>query len=186
MVTEVDTDLAAAELDSLKARAELLGISFHPNISAEKLSERITEFQKKKEEEKANISDAGKKKSPITKTANIRKEAEKLVRINVTCMNPAKKEWEGEIFTVGNSVVGTHKKYVPFNTEDGWHVPNIIYQMLKNRKCQIFHSVKGANGIDVRESKMIKEFAIDVLDPLTPKEIEELGRRQAMRQGKSD
>ena len=107
-------------------------------------------------------------------------EATKLVRIRVTCMNPAKKEWEGEIITVGNAGVGTYKKYIPFNADEGWHVPNIIYQALQERQCQVFVSSKTKNGVTIRQGKLIKEFAIEVLPPLTEEELKDLAQRQAM------
>ena len=109
-----------------------------------------------------------------------RKEASELVRIRVTCMNPAKKEWDGEILSAGNSAVGTFKKYVPFNNEDGWHVPRIIYNQLLERKCQIFVTDKDGRGNKVRKGKMIREFAIEVLPQLTAAELRDLAQRQAM------
>jgi len=118
--------------------------------------------------------------SKAAKLARLRKEASRLIRIRISCMNPNKKEWEGEVFTVSNSAVGTHKKFVPFNNEDGWHVPNIIYKHLLERECQIFQTVKGPRGNKIRKGKLIKEFAIEVLTPLTPVEIQELATQQAM------
>ncbi|TXH17424.1 MAG: hypothetical protein E6R03_03985 [Hyphomicrobiaceae bacterium] len=118
-----------------------------------------------------------------TKRSRLRKEAMKLVRIRVTCMNPAKKEWEGETFTAGNSVTGTVTKYVPFNIDDGWHVPNIIYKMMRRRECQTFVNVRGPDGKSVKRGKMIREFAIEVLDPLSPQELHDLAQRQAMSKG---
>ena len=98
-------------------------------------------------------------------------------------MNPAKKEWEGEIFTVSNNAVGTVKRYVPFNTEDGWHVEHILLEQLRERQCQIFVTEKDSRGNKVRKGKLIREFAIEVLDPLTKEELAELAQRQAMARG---
>ena len=95
-------------------------------------------------------------------------------------MNPNKKEWEGEIITAGNAGVGTFKKYIPFNADEGWHVPNIIYQVLKGRECQVFSTVTGPRGNKFRKGKLIKEFAIEVLPPLTEDELKDLAQRQAM------
>lgn len=124
--------------------------------------------------------------TPAQRRRRIRNNANELVRINVTCMNPAKKEWAGEIFTVGNNAVGTIKKFVPFNTEDGWHVPRMILQVMQARQCQIFYTEKQKNGIKVRKGKLIKEFGIEILPPLTEEELEELARRQAMASGSSE
>ena len=109
-----------------------------------------------------------------------KREASELVRIRLTCMNPNKREWEGEIFSAGNSLVGTFTKYVPFNVDDGWHVPQIILEMIRARQCQIFYTEKSRNGVNVRKGKLIKEFNVEVLPPLTPAELHDLAQRQAM------
>lgn len=116
------------------------------------------------------------------KRVRLKRHANELIRINVTCMNPAKKEWEGEIIAGGNALVGTLTKYVPFNTDEGWHVPRILYNVLRDRMCQVFVSKKvkiGGTEQTKREGKLIKEFSIDVLEPLTKEELEELAARQA-------
>ena len=167
------------ELSTLKARADLLGISYHPSIGVEKLREKlaaaITDEAKNEDTEASKPTE-----SETQKRLRLLQEATKLVRIRVTCMNPAKKEWEGEIITVGNSAVGTLKKYIPFNADEGWHVPNIIYQALQERQCQVFVSSKTKNGVTIRQGKLIKEFAIEVLPPLTEEELKDLAQRQAM------
>lgn len=111
--------------------------------------------------------------------AAARDEALKLVRINVTCMNPLKKEWPGEIITVGNNLIGTVSKFVPFDTVDGWHVPNIIYLFMKDRQFQQFAAKKVPKGQpSSRVTKLVREFAIEVLDPLTDAELAALKQRQ--------
>ena len=174
-MSEVDTDLPDVdELTALKERAELMGVKFHPSISLEKLREKVN----------AAISDVQKEPEAEALKKNARLEAQRkaseLVRIRVTCMNPAKKEWEGEIFTVGNSTVGTFKKYVPFNADEGWHVPRIIYEQLKERECQVFVTKRDERGNTTRTGKLIKEFAIEVLPNLTEEELKDLAQRQAM------
>ena len=178
------------ELTSLKARADQMGLSYHPSIGLEKLRDKINaavtaEGPVAEEEEEAPVVAAKVAAKESQNELRIRKkrEANELVRIRVTCMNPMKKEYEGEIFTVSNSVVGTLKKYVPFNADDGWHVPRLIYNQLVQRQCQVFTTVKDSRGNKVRKGKLIKEFAVEVLPPLTPAEIKELAQRQAMARG---
>jgi hypothetical protein len=168
-----DSDLVQQdELESLKERATMLGIKFHPSIKVEALREKVAAAmtQETKPAEVPTVSAA----------ESARKEAAKLIRIRLSCMNPAKKEWEGEIISVGNSVVGTYKKYIPFNADEGWHVPKIIYDALVERQCQVFVTVKDSRGNNMRKGKLIKEFNIEVLPHLTAEEIQELARRQAM------
>ena len=182
--TQEDEVVVQDELDALKARANLLGVKFHPSISLEKLREKVnaavTSDGAATSEEEAKAPAEPKQETIGEKRKRLKTEALKLVRIRLTCLNPAKKEWEGEIITVGNSLIGSVKKFVPFNADDGWHVPHVIYQQLKERQCQIFQTATDARGNKVRKGKLIKEFAIEVLPPLTKEELDELARRQAM------
>ena len=181
----------AQALESLKLRADRMGLKYHPSISFEKLSEKIAaalaeETKGDKDVDNGNVSapqvaevSAPKEETLNEKRSRLKKEAFALSRIRVTCMNPAKKEWEGELFTAGNSLVGSVTKFVPFNNDEGWHVPKIILNQIQNRQCQIFTTVRDSQGRSSRKGKMIKEFAVEILDPLTPEELAELARRQA-------
>lgn len=176
-----DAPLVQDELQVLKDRANLLGVKFHPSISLEKLREKVTAATSGA----PAPADAADTEAPVEETMGqkrnrMKREALALVRVRLTCMNPAKAEWEGEILTAGNSLIGSVKKYVPFNADEGWHIPNILLQQLRERQCQIFHTVPDARGNKVRKGKLIKEFAIEVLPPLTPEELSDLARRQAM------
>lgn len=175
-MSDVETDVTD-ELAMLKARADLLGVQYHPSIGVEKLREKVSAAMEDSEE----VKKPDPKGDPESdRRAKLQAEASKLVRIRVTCMNPAKREWEGEIFTVGNSVVGTFKKFVPFNADEGWHVPQIMLDMIKSRECQIFTSEKDGRGNTIRKSKLIKEFAVEELPALTEDELKDLAQRQAM------
>lgn len=179
-MSEETTEIVQDELSTLKARADLLGVSYHPSIGVEKLREKLAAAMEDTEPKNEGTGIGAPVESEAQKRLRLMQEATKLVRIRVTCMNPAKKEWEGEIITVGNAGVGTYKKYIPFNADEGWHVPNIIYQALQERQCQVFVSTKTKNGVTIRQGKLIKEFAIEVLPPLTEEELKDLAQRQAM------
>lgn len=173
------------ELTLLKQRAQTLGIKFHPSIGLESLRNKVSAALTGEDAEEAAepVPEAPAAESRIQMRNRLRKEASALVRVRITCMNPNKKEWKGEIFTVSNSVVGTFRKYVQFNTEEGWHVPQIILNMLKARQFQTFYTIKNERGVAVRKGKLVPEFAVEVLPPLTEKELLELSRRQAMAGG---
>lgn len=197
------------ELTALKKRATLLGIQFHPAIGLDKLRDKVQIKLREGTDEEiiakrtpaAEVAEeeivvdatpeellAGYLASQAQLTpAQLRnqsiKDANKLIRIRVTCMNPNKRDWAGEVITVANSVVGTFKKFIPFGASEGWHVPHIIYQALKERKCQVFVNGKDASGNPSKRSMLIAEFGIEVLPPLTVEEIQELGQRQLMAAG---
>ena len=168
------------ELTALKARADLLGVKFHPSISLEKLRDKVNATVTVEAPEPEVIVVEATEETVSQRRLRKRKEANELLRIRVTCMNPAKKEWEGELFTAGNSLVGSFTKFVPFDTEDGWHVPRIIYEQIVQRQCQVFNTVRDVRGNSSRKGKLIREFAIEVMPQLTEKELTELARRQAM------
>ena len=180
------------ELDVLKERAKLLGISFHHRIGVEKLRVLI--------ENKLNAGNQGIDKSTANKILAIDKKKEplflthaqfiaeqgitrkrninRLVRVRITCMNPNKSAWEGEIISVGSAKLGTLKKYVPFNSEEGWHIPFMMYEAMKERKYTVFYNVKGPRGEKIRKGKEMPEFNIEVLPPLTTAELKSLAQRQ--------
>ncbi len=171
------------EIVSLKKRADLMGISYHPSIGVEKLREKLATAlnpSAAKEEETPVAAPVVAKETDGQRRLRKKQEASELIRIRVTCMNPAKKEWAGEIFTVSNATVGTFKKYIPFNADEGWHVPRIIYNQLVARQCQVFVNKKDGRGNTSRTGKLIKEFAIEVMPSLTPEELHDLAQRQAL------
>jgi hypothetical protein len=107
-------------------------------------------------------------------------EAQKLVRVIVRSNDPLKRESQGEIFTVGNrSINGGRpvKKYIPYNNEDGWHIPNMLLDHLKAAETQIFKKVT-RNGQDFMEPTNIKAFNIEILPPLTEDELSTLQVKQ--------
>jgi len=182
-----DAAIEAAELEALKNQAKQLGVQFHPNIKAEKLREKIKDAAAKPDDEsrpEVNDTPDPQAKKTVTKRDHLQ-AAGRLRRVRITCMNPAKSEWEGEIFTAGNSVVGNFRKYVPFEKE--WHVPQIILNMIEDRKYQTFYTIKDKRtGQRGRKGKIVKEFSIEILPDLDEKELKSLAQRQAMANGTAE
>jgi hypothetical protein len=177
-MSDIDNDLNAPdELTTLKARADMLGIKYHPSISVERLREKVNASAEEPVETPVVVE--GEETLEQRRTRK-KREANELLRINVTCMNPAKADWDGEIITAGNSLVGSFTKFVPFNTTDGYHVPRIIYNQLVERQCQIFITTRDSKGNQGKQGKLIKEFAIAILPNLTTEELHDLAQRQAM------
>ena len=188
-----ELELEKARLDELKHRADLLGISYHPNIGEKKLLERINAKLDEKTPETGVTADEIVTTNKVTKPhvdpekqklIQAKQKALQLVRCRITCMDPAKKEYEGEIFCAGNALIGTVKKYVPYETV--WHVPRIILNMIKARQYQTFYTEKLPNGLKAKRGKLVRAYAVEELPPLTPKELQELRQRQAMASGTAD
>lgn len=129
----------------------------------------------------SNLGSAGAKAKKKSLRAVLHERHMKLIRIRVTCMNPAKKELKGEFFTVANKHLGNVTKFVPFGeaTEGGYHVPEIIYKMMQRRKyVSITTSKDKATGYERQNKTLVREFAIEVLPPLTESELQSLATAQ--------
>jgi hypothetical protein len=114
---------------------------------------------------------------------NPAQESNRLIRCRVQCMNPNKREWPGEIISVGNAKIGTWKKYIPYNNTP-YHIPKIILDHMKESKCVSFVTARDAGGNETKKPTLIREYAIEELPPLTQQELKELAQQQAMRDGK--
>ena len=195
------------ELDLLKQRATLMGITFSNNIGEETLRQRIADKQAEldaaasgaentgeegdtvqQEQGEVNALEAGASpkeevttERPLTLREQIRLEQMRLVRVRITCLDPKKKDLPGEILTVANEYLGTVRKFIPFGevTDDGYHIPYCLYKMLDARKFLNIRTFKDRRTGTVRvESGYVKEFALEVLDPLTPAELAKLATAQ--------
>ena len=164
-------------------RADKLGIKYSNNIGLETLRERVNAKLEEASEEISEESEkAETKKSSGKETAiqKARKEALKLVRVNITSMENTKNNLSGEIFTVSNSVIGTVKRYIPFGVD--WHIEQIILNTLKEKEFQRFGSEKTPSGQTVRRAKSVPAYAIQILPLLTGAELEDLRKSQLARQ----
>ncbi|WP_244832398.1 hypothetical protein [Caballeronia sp. TF1N1] len=188
---EHDEQLTEAdELKLLKERATLMGIKFSNNISVDTLKQKIEEKMsgtapKEEPTEKANaltgatLVEDGK---PV-KTKSLRRwlyeEEMKLIRVRITCMDPKKADLHGELLCVSNEYLGNVKRFIPYGeaTENGFHIENCLYKTLRDREYIQVREMKGdkSNGMTPRiEKRWVREFAIEVLPPLTAQELHDL------------
>lgn len=181
---------APDERDLLKERARKLGIEFSNNIGTETLRERINEKltgnTNEPKDPEVNALDlgedkevTGKKERPLTIREKVIKENMKLIRVRIANLDPKKREIPGEVITVANEYLGNVRKYIPFGdaTDGGYHIPYCIYKMLKRRKFLDIRVTK-KNGREHITSRWVSEFALEVLDPLTEKELKQLAAAQ--------
>jgi hypothetical protein len=193
---EIDT---VAELKALKKEADELGISYNPNIGLAKLQARISEHKGEEvddfsEEQEAfikkaklaaermmggNIGKIMRSKMPKSKAKYLMmKDANKLVRVSVTCLDPAKKDVPGQWMGIRNSMIPVTKKYIPY---DGrvTHLPKIIINHLKEKECQVFKVVTDPVTNDKsRKPFTQKMFSVSELPPLNDKQLTELAEAQ--------
>lgn len=185
-----------SERDVLKTRATAMGIVFSNNIGLETLKKKISDkmdgvAETPETPDPDAAAPAVTPANPLTGTPanapvkslrkHLMEQALKLVRIRISCMDPKKNDLPGEFFTVANEYIGTVRKYVPFGevTDNGYHVPQCIYDFLKSREFLAIqtktHPV--TKQIETR-TRYMKEFAIEVLPPLTQEELDKLAADQ--------
>lgn len=182
-----------SELQILKQRADMLGVSYSNNIGLETLRKKVTDaMEGNKEPEQAKQvnplgADIPEVETPMQLRARLMAEQLKLVRLRITNLDPKKKDLPGEILTVANEYIGTVRKYVPFGeqTDNGYHVPYCIYTLLESRRFQHIRVTK-KNGREHVETTWAKEFSLEILPPLTEAELAKLAASQAAAGGLSD
>ena len=197
------TDL---KLQHIRAQADELGVSYHHKAGVEKIQTAINahlEATQNGQEDPEPLNEQPtrhvtsavtkipekpvvpltEKQYLVQKHIEDKKRVAVLVRCKVVCMNPNKREWPGEILSVGSAKLGTWKRYVPFNVE--WHVSRILFDMMSEKKCTIFQTGKNERGHPTKKSVLINEYNIEVLPPLTKKELEQLRIKQAMAAGQA-
>ena len=184
---------ATLDIEEVRARADELGIKYHHRAGAAKIQEAIDAFlSSEASAEEAPQEDSSEEKSEVKPMdqAEFRKKYDKerkrlagtLIRCRVTCMNPNKREWQGEIISVGSSKLGTFKKFVPFDGRE-YHLPKIIFDHLKERMYSSFYTVRNERGQEIRKARLVPEFNIVELPPLTKAELADLARKQALAEG---
>ena len=190
-----EDDLQIDELSMLKERAKLMGIKHPANISVDDLRAKVNgtldgSIEEPKEEVAPVVQSEAPVKAqnvvPLTKAQQksalrkaIVEENMKLVRVVVTNLDPKEQKLPGQIFTVANEYLGTVRKYVPYGeaTQNGWHIPYCIYKLMKEMQfLLITTTVK--NGKEVTEQRFTRKFSLEVLPPLTPKELATLQASQ--------
>lgn len=205
---EIASDLERPDERSvLMQRARMMGIKFSNNIGLEALKAKITaHMEGEREQDEAQAEEVPphqvldskspaappqmraevpvKPLTPQEERQELIKEATKLVRLRITCLDPKKKDLPGEIFTVANKFIGTVRKFVPFGeaTDNGYHVPHCIYEMLRDRKFLHTRTVGKHDKARVVTSYE-REFALEVLPPLTRKDLQRLAVTQAAKAG---
>lgn len=195
-----------SELDLLKRRADMMKIGYSNNIGVEALKAKIqaamdgqkptSDNSQTAEQTQAKQADAqaqngndtnaltGQASKP-TKKLSLRQhlinEKMKLVRVRITNLDPKKKDLPGEIITVANEYLGTVRKFVPFGevTDNGYHIPQCLYDLLKERTFVNIKVRKGSKGEEIVEHQNAREFSLEVLPPLSQEELARLAASQS-------
>lgn len=186
------------ELDILKQKADLMGISYKSNIGIEalrnKVNAKLAGTEDRTDENGNEIPDAAEVPAPKKLSKEEQEQAIRddmytnqmaLVRVRISCLNPAKAQIKGEIITVANRYLGTVRKFVPFGevTDNGYHIPRVLLNELKSRKFNSVSTKKGPNGQLLPVQRLVPEFAIEELEPLSMAELDKLAAAQLAAEG---
>jgi hypothetical protein len=181
------------EKTETRLRADELGIKYHHNANDATIQKLIDAHvvddpNAKPDnilstEECAPLAEGEYERKYATNAGSARRECSRLIRCRIQCMDPQKKEWPGEIVSVGSAKLGVFKKYIPFNSPEPYHIPKIIYDMLTEKQCTVFYTATDERGNKIRKGRLVNAYAIEVLDDLTPDELSELARTQALKAG---
>ena len=177
-----DVIVEKSERDLLKEKADLLGISYANNISTEKLRELVNKVNEPLEvtepkQEKASASTTN-EVDPVA----IRLELTKKIRVLITCNDPLMKDYDTTpYYSFSNSTLTLPSITIPLGVE--WHIPNAYVGMLQAMECKIPVKSKDEKGRPITIRRTVKKYNVNVLPPLTPKELEELKQAQIMRDG---
>jgi hypothetical protein len=182
--------------DEIKQELADNGVTLHHKTGTKKLAStlakvRIDEYKEdpKKSDVPSGSPPGSTKASRAAKAKHMyaidnltpTQEAMKLVRVIVTPNDPLMINYPGLIFTVGVSGINNGemiKKFVPFNNEEGWHVPTIILRQIEHAEMQKFKTITRPDGEKVLEPYLTKKFNVRELPPLTKEELEKLAARQ--------
>jgi len=189
------SDIKSMTNEEIKQELKDNGVVVHHKTGTEKLVDTLNKVRNGVHEEvKSNgptsnspsgsteASRAAKAKH-IASIENLTAEqvAMRLTRVVVTPNDPLMANYPGLIFTVGVSSLNNGemiKKFVPFNNEEGWHVPHIILCQIESAEMQKFKTITNSKGEKVLEPYVTKKFNVRILPPLTEEEMVKLAASQ--------
>lgn len=180
----LDDILKETDINSLKEHAKELDIQFSNNIGIEALKDKFKEYYENLDKEQKE-KDKDKPKVEINLRQYLRDKHLRLIRVKVHCNNKANKEGLfGEIFATGNTYLGTVKKYIPYDSEEFYHIPYCLYKMLSEKVYPTYPTPKKKNGVVGMikpKTVWVKEYNIEVGDPLSKEELDALAQAQKAR-----
>ena len=108
----------------------------------------------------------------------IRAKALRLRRVQIVNLDPSDSAVTGGIYTTSNKYTGRVSKFIPFDpeqTSNGYHIPQILLDQLKEQTFVLRRQTKkGQGGIPQYTTKMVPKFSITILPDLTEEELKDL------------
>lgn len=155
-----DKELELQEIETIKAQLDMLGVKYHHNSNLKTLQDKLAEVNKEANKEEKTSRDVHK---------SVREEMLEPILVKITCLNPNKTSWRGEIFRFGNSIIPQCEDFIPYNCEEAnavW-VPRMLVGILKERvystTVALSEKERGTSEVAHRTT-WLPEFSIIELD----------------------
>ncbi len=171
--------LGKKALSELKEIADGLGLEYPKNIGKAKLLKRLAEDDEDVNGSNSSIEIEGAVVKKAETVTEMKKRMSVLVRCRISANDPQYRERNFISMQVGNAkhVVGKH---IPFDTI--WHAQKVVLDRLKLRTYrQTKFKTDRETGNKTPITTIKPSFAIEILPPLTEKELKTLASEQAAR-----
>ena len=164
-----------SKLEELRLEADELGLTYPKNIGESKLQEKINDYNNGGSEVPQTEVENKPAKKPMTQ----KQKMSKLIRVRVTCNDPAFKKWPGLTRAAGSTTF-FRKRFIPFNRET--HIEQVLFDSLKRSEYQWFEEkMNRTSGRKYKVPRSSPSFVIEELTPLTKAEYEKLAQDQRSR-----
>jgi hypothetical protein len=178
------SEITKEQLDSLRELAENLTSKKFGNVKdPAKLQAIIDVARADKEDEDEDAPKVLSMAAQNRKREIARKEATKLLRVNITAMAPFEKQLKGAYFDVGNSLVGNIRRFIPYDVD--WHCEAMLLEHIKDRKYRTKKEWKDPITRKIQyENIFVRAYGVVELDALSAQELAEHSRAMKSREYK--
>lgn len=157
----IEKELELQEIETIKSQLDMMDVKYHHNANLATLKKLKAKAMEPKEEKAPKAVTESRESLAIKQ----RKAALEMVRVAITCRNPAKQQRRGEFLVVGNAVVGNLKIFIPYNCElaEDIRIPRIFIDLLKSRQYQQSVELSDRERMDsplMHRTMWLKEFAV--------------------------
>lgn len=164
-----DIEMAASELEGLRAKAASLGVKYHPAQKAETIEANINAF----------LATQGAAQPQQMKNFEPGKDpALALIPITITSMDPGDAQIPCVTVSVGNRRLGQITKVIPFGHK--WYMPRILVDELKSKHFIRNSMMPVPGGTERLNSDWIPKYAVIEHPMPTQEELDALAKAQAL------
>lgn len=126
-MANLPNEIQEQELETVKNQLQVLGVDYPQNAKLSTLRGLLVKHVNGIQETEVVKKDA--------QTEDVMTKLLTKVRCSIVCRNPDKASLKGEHVTCGNSAVGHHTFFVPYNCDaaEDYYLPRIVIETLKGK-----------------------------------------------------